>query len=532
MSLETLNEIASDEEFYPHQNDLGSAEFVAEALLARDVVDTEGVSRPAYTINGHEVVFRTRQESPTFDDSDVMVPGGESVYPVEHQAWDETTGEYSKTDESAVRAYVDTHQEVADRMVVTNTPEGILLAAALLAESTDEQARLQDLAESFSTGRSWTDDQREALDTILAAVSVNDKGEVGPYLDMSGWALALAALSGNTEAKQIVDAKRAGLVESERVRASDPTRAERLAAFQAERGIEASEPIPLEQLALVHSTSYEIQRDEDGSIILRSAGQQREDKLPRASLHFTLNSRVGSVIENGTQHDWDNSNKLIVANLKKAVDESRTLPNRMAGMDTWFTLNPGEALKLPGALLVERVEATPSGEVVEVTDSGVLYVEKDDYTTEEKQLLYELGVKYKTSGAMDVALRIAMERVGVPVELMDNPSDDGHGMFSNEIGSRVDATATMLGLPGGKHFESPEAHMESEAFYNMPRMLGKLALGSYELETEFMNSHPNASLEARRQTLASGYYPARPNVSNIEDATLSQSSDESVSVFM
>lgn len=525
MPQKNLSETISTtlEKTYPAEFD--SFEYVKDTLQKHDVVDTEGISRPAYIINGHEVVFRTRQESPIYADTDVVVPGGAFVYPLEREVWDEATDSDKMTDESAVRAYVDAHQNDAPRIVVTNTPEGMLSAAALLVESEEERTHLQELATAFAKGDTWTEAQKKALDTMLAAISVDDQRSLQDSLNMDGWPLALAALSGDTMAQLMTDTKREGLIEAERERASDPDAVEKTAAWQAENGFEASEPIPLEQLALVHSTSYDIQRDQDGNIILRTAGQHRDDKFPRASLHFTLNSRVGDVVSNGEQQNWADTNKMIVANFKDTIDASRTLPNRMAGMDTWFTLSPGEALKLPGALVVEQVEQTKSGKVIEETDTGVQFVVKDEYTLEESDFLRELSRTYMATGPKDLALRIAMERVGAPVELMDRSSSDGHGMFSRVIGGRVNATATSLGLPSGKHFQTPEANMEANAFRNMPKMLGKQALGRYQLEVEYMSAYSDTAIEARRQALAGGFYPARPNVADEAEAWRYESSE-------
>ena len=479
--------------------------FVLEKLQKHDTIDKDGIVRPAFVINGREVVFRTRQEAPLYDDVDVMVPGGAHVYPVERQAYDPQIGESRQTDESTVRSYIDSHSAEADRMVVTNSSEGMLVAAALLVESNEDSQRMMELADTFAEGKTWTEAQKDAVDTMLAAISVNDQNEISQYLNMDGWALALAALSGDQEAKAMVTKKREVLIEAERERASDPGAVEEMASRLTERGIELSEPIPLDQLALVHSTSYDIQRDETGAIVLRSAGQQRSDKLPRASLHFTLNSKVGDVTGNLETQTWSDTNKIIVANFKKVVDANHKLPNVMAGMDTWFTLNPGEATRLPDALVVEQVDQTPSGRVIEITDTGVQYLLKESYTAEDRELIRQLSRKYQANDVADIALRAAMSRQGVPVELMDYSSSDGHSMYSHEIDGRVNATAAALGVPSGKHFDTPEANMERDVYtsatiYNNPK----------DGNGEWYFNRAHASIEARRQTLASGFFPAVP----------------------
>ncbi len=484
---------------------LDSEGYVSKVLQKHDTVDTEGIIRPAYIVNGREVVFRTRQEAPTYEDTQVTVIGGAGVYPLEREAWNETLLADEQTDESAVRAYVDSHQGDAPRLVVTNTAEGIVSAAAVLAKSDEESVRLKDLADHFSQGKTWDEAESTVIDTLLAAVSVGDDGELSNYVDINGWAVALAALSGDSKAQEIIDAKRPALINNERERASVPSRIEWVKQSE-------TEPIPLEEIALVHSTVHAIERDEDGAVILRTAGQLRDDKYPRASLHFTLNSRVGDVYSMGEKQEWDDSQKTIVANFKQVVDTSQTLPNRMDGVDTWFMLNPGQTLRLPGALVVEPVEKTESGQVIEQSEDGVSFVLKDEYSREEHDSYADLAREYGTYSPKEIALRIAMKRVGVPVNLMDVPSSNGHGMASEELAGRVYATASSLGLHAGKHFETPEANMENNAFFTMPRLIGKLAWAGYAWEQENMTTYPGTAIEARRQALASGFYPARPNV--------------------
>lgn len=505
-----------------------TAEYVREHLNRRDFLDNEGIARPVYVIQGREVAFRNRQEAPTYDDTDVNVVGGSWVYPLEKSVWNDKTASYETVDGRATKDYVDTHQKVdAPRLMVTNTPEGMLTAAAALVESEEESKRLLDLAHSFAGRKEWTDDHRDVLDTMLAAVSVDDEGNILDNLNLEGWPVALAALSGDSFAKEAITNKRQALAEAEKQRAADPAKFEQYLehARQYEKELE---PIPLDQLAFVHSTSYDVERNEDGNVVLRTAGQLRDDGFARATLHGTLNSQVGDVYAGGEKHEWSDENKLIVANLKAMIDANQKMPNRMDGIDTEFTLNPGEELVLPSALVVERVAELESGAVIEETDSGVKYIAKSEYSADEMRQLSKLSEKYGVSEPKELALRVAMARVGVPVELMDQPSSDGHGMYSHKIGERISATAAGYGLALGKHFETPEDRAESEAFFNHSRIVGKIALhNEVSLETEGMGTYSQAAIEARRQTLANGLFPARAHVSETEAAAY----DEELAFF-
>lgn len=487
-----------------------TSEYVKEKLAKQEAFDKDGLERPVYTINGREVAFRTIQQSPTFDNETVFVPGGNSVYPLELEVYNDATQSTEISDQSKVRNYVDTHQDPsANRLMVTNTPEGMLSAAAILVESKEESGRLLKLAESFTSRKEWGDEQKEALDTMLAAVSVDDKGELTENLNLDGWAVALAALSGDEAAKSAITKKRQALIDAERERASQPEK--------SEAGSQEVEPLPLDEIALVHSTKYDVERDENGAVVLRPAGQLRDDKLPRSSIHFTLNSTVGDVIGGGDQHEWADDNKIIVANFKNTIDTAKKLPTNMAGMDTWFTLNPGEQLRLPGALVVESVDQLPDGKIIEEDEYGIRYVYKDQYSQDEQFTLNDyrrrLGSTGSYLGVQDLAVRLAMQRVGVSPDMMDQASSDGHGMHSSRaIEGRIRATAKALGLPAGKHFETPESNLEMNARYNLAEGLSKVdqADPSY-LESYRMESHYRAPLEARRLVLANGYYPANPN---------------------
>ncbi len=488
---------------------IDTARFMAEVLQRRETIDKDGIMRPAYTIGGREVVFRTRQETPTYEDSTVIVPGGEHVMPLPQESWDDETMDYVKDDMSSIEEYVQNHQEGAPRIVVTNTPEGMLATAALLAPNEEDRIRLKALEEKFTAGKTWDQDQKDIIDTMLAAVSVDDTGEMRSIVDVEGWAVALAALSGDSYAEAIVAKRRVVLIANEAARSSDPTRPDKMIAYREKNGLSEVEPVPIEQIALVHSTQYDVQRDAAGNIVLRTAGQHREDKYPRASLHFTLNSRVGDVYAMGEKQEWGDHQRIIVANFKEVIDSAHTLPNRMDGVDTWFTINPGQELALPGALVVEPVEETPSGALVEQTESGVLFNSSGsgEWTSE----LRDLADTYGTYSPKELALRIAMGRVGVPADLMDFASGDGHGMFSHELAIRMRMTASSLGLPSGKHFETPEANMEINAHINLRNLAGKLNYAGYQWESENMTAYPGTAIEARRQALASGHYPARPN---------------------
>lgn len=202
------------------------------------------------------------------------------------------------------------------------------------------------------------------------------------------------------------------------------------------------------------------------------------------------------------------------------IDANRRLPENFNGVDTWFSLNPGEGLKLPDALVVEPVDAIDSGEVVKVDGDEVKSVSKESYSQSEieeiAKLAKDLGMDYfdleSADAVKEIALRMAMEKVGVPVDLMDRPSEDGHGMSSWNLNRRIARTGYALGIKSGIHHGTPEYHMERDSFFRM-RDFGR-GQEYATLGGENLDSYNHAPIEARRLALANGAYPARPAFAN------------------
>lgn len=154
---------------------------------------------------------------------------------------------------------------------------------------------------------------------MLAAASVGDDGSVEENADVNleGWPLVLSALSGDEVARGAVDFKLDALLLDERARSERQSKAgDENASSILEFGDKEVEPIPLEQIAMIHSTPYDIVRDDDGDVVLHPTGHFRDGNIPvsRASLHLTLNSRVYSHAQ--AQGAWGSKDKLIVASTK------------------------------------------------------------------------------------------------------------------------------------------------------------------------------------------------------------------------
>lgn len=480
--------------------------YINDTLEKREV-STSAKSRPMYTIAGTGVIFRSRQEAPLVNGIDFVVPGGSAVYPVSNP-------NYSPDQPQAalgVQEYVDSHQANAPVMVVTNTPEGILLSAAMLVTDENERQRLTQMADRISSRGADRAELKSVVDTLLAAIGVDDDGSIRQEVDYDGWALALAAYAGDTEAQSILDQRKAALLRLEREESAE----------HYGSSVNA-ESLPLNHLALIHSTSHEVVRDEHGNIVLQAAGSHREDHYPRASLHFTINSLVSNAHGAVSDYEWSPENTVIVGNLKSTIDANGKMPYRMTGVDTYMMLDPQERLIIPGAIVVVPVAEgeLPEGLLISQDGDTIRYVEKASYRADELASIRESSIAY---GAQDsilprqLALRMAMSRVGVPIDLMDWPSvDGGTSMGSESLDRAIRRTAATYGIPSGLHFGQPEATTEQHGYL---AALSALTTGEFgDPELRDLTSLGAAPLESCRFLMAGGFYPAAPLPEDTEPA--------------
>lgn len=507
----------------------GVVEFVEKAPMLTEVliqerlkkdessVDELGIKRPEFTIGDHQVVFRNRQEMPTFNSKDIAVIGAEVSPPLPTLKLN-SEGVFVVRDVTDIIEYNKEHTlpiEAAEgkTLVVTNTVEGIVRAAKELTDDESRRTQLAALEEAVKGGDYTSPQSLDSVDDILAAITIDDEGKLRDEYDTDGFALVLAAFSGDAEAKAIVDKKRSALLEGQ---AAYDRENDRENLVRAESVFGAIEQLPLTEMALVHSTAYPIERDNNGNIILQAASQKRDDKLPRATLHFTVNSQVAS----NDGGEWERSNKLIVGNLAKSIDASHRNPYVLDGVDTWFTLNPGESIKLPDALVVEGVV---DGQLVEDSVEGVKYLDKEVYTAEERseigRLSVDLGIDTSLYSGEDqtgdllkeVALKRALLRQGVPLYAQDSPSGSGHGMTNIHLASRIQKTAAQIGAGWGSHFNHAESYFEKNVTNAMNGPIHappESGSGYFRGGVGWSTGGSGVALEVRRQVLVSGYVPA------------------------
>jgi hypothetical protein len=521
---------------------VASAEFV-ETVLNKNVEhkDARGLIRPAFNIAGRTVVFKNKMEKVELPNRGVTIVAAHTVRPVHFTMQtvknnkamiergdqpNEIEIELAQNEQqldsniSELDAYNGAHDEKQDvaenTLVVTNTPLGIIEAAVHLGNS--------DLVELRDKMRLKQYDDpacKEAVDSILAAISMSEEGMRYEKYDTDGFALALAAFTGNEQAADYVAQKRDALlrVEASRKRNIEAKSREYLERLEA-NGVE---PLPIEKMYIVHSTGHAIVRDPEGNPLLRSTGYWGEE-VPRASLHFTVNSNVYPHAQ--AADAWGATNKIIIAPLAATMESNKIKPEVIDGVDTWFVLDPAEALSLPDATIVEPITASESGwEIMLREGDTIKVVIKDSYSPEEqayiRQLVAQTGatdcLEYGEFGARsfrEAVVQMVLSEHGVARSERDDPSPHGHGMANEKLAQRVHATAYSLGVQSGTHFNHPEAELEKEGFSRLReafKMNKKTRMvpsdGRFSEEYSQLGS---ASLSALRQLLVTGCVSAIP----------------------
>jgi|GEM_PF-3826080 len=168
-------------------------------------------------------------------------------------------------------------------------------------------------------------------------------------------------------------------------------------------------PISKDELVLVHATLFEPKFDESGAALIHTRGDTQG--YPRATLHFTLNHKVVGHM----QGNWDEAGYTIVAPFNPAV-QANGLPANLCGIDTWWNQNPGEPVRLPGAILVKdagNIEQLVSrqGNIVEVKTSG--------FTSADVEQLFDQALDQKDFGPFIDCLTETEEAREANTELLE-----------------------------------------------------------------------------------------------------------------
>lgn len=278
---------------------------------------------------------------------------------------------------------VDTeHMGNKEIALVEAKPASILKKAI---ELQPEDPKLKEILSNIES-QDYGDDELLLLDQLSAAVSIDENGQFAHYAQTEGFALVLAALSGNQLARDKVDTKLSAYYNLSKA----TLEAEKDSILNGEMHdyYKDAEPLQWVEVAFVHSTKYDIDRDENGAVLLRTHAhhsENAENPYPRATLHFTTNAEV----EGHLFGSWSKSNRLIVTSGQSMVD-SNGLPAKMNTIDTYWSVNPGQPLKLEGATVVEPTSDLNQIFIDDKEKKTVFYLDKQDYSDEERLEILKL----------------------------------------------------------------------------------------------------------------------------------------------
>lgn len=274
---------------------------------------------------------------------------------------------------------LDTEKHV-DVSVVDVRPASILRKAI---ESQPDDPKLKEILSNIES-QEYSEDEILLLDQIAACVAIDEEGAFSQTAQTEGFALILSALAGNKIAREKVDQK---LEVYYRLNAEKDRANQSIDYDELPERFQDIEALKLSEIAFIHSTKYEIERQGD-SVILKPHGHHSataQQPYPRSTIHFTANGEVTSHMYGS----WDKSNKLIVINGQSAVD-SNGLPVSLNPTDTYWSVNPGQALRLESASIVEPKPELEQLLIIDDTKNNVFYLDKEEYTDAERLEIVKL----------------------------------------------------------------------------------------------------------------------------------------------
>ena len=140
----------------------------------------------------------------------------------------------------------------------------------------------------------------------------------------------------------------------------------------------------------VHATKYMPLKRRDGSLYIPSTGMATDFVDARATVHTTLNHIVRPVAM-GMGNDWDNMPIIVLMPYNDVVKQNGN-PAQVAGVDTYWSVNPDAGLVLPKSAYI--VQPDNNGPLYKIGKNGATY-KRDNYTDEEIKMIESLLSPYE-----------------------------------------------------------------------------------------------------------------------------------------
>lgn len=483
--------------------------FLTESLCIEREVSVDGFVRPVFRIAGRRVAFRNRQELVDYPGETVTILGNETEPPLDMNNLLTEATEIEKSERRAKcesiinfntehNIKIDSPEKI---LIVPNTVLGLLEASVVLG-----RADLKALHDEVAAGNYGNPALAEITDGIIGVIALDDEGKPVPEYDTSNYAIVLAALVGEEEAQRIVNFKKLA------VREIEERRVYKIAERKQSQQLD-SEPLPLNHTALVHVTSHGVHVNGDGEVEIFPTGQF-DELVGRSTVHYTINSVVcprSGIMDETTA--WAADNSVIIGLLSDVMAATGRKPDTLKGVDTWYSLNPGESVRIPRATIIEP---TKEGEdVISVSGSRIKILIKDSYSEKETDLIGKLAREYKGFSPIEdtkmvlqaTAVQIALSRLGIAPDERCAPSADGYGMADLALENRILATAIELGAQNAGHFSGPEFNVETNGW----RAFDSAFRGDMLAPSDHISNYVGlAPLAALRWMVLRGALPAIP----------------------
>lgn len=366
--------------------------------------------------------------------------------------------------------------------VVPSSPKGLLSAALKLRPQDKKlQSMLNNLNE-MKIGKAEID----YLDSFRASMSINKRGRLAGAKTVSdgiertdGLAMVLSALTGNKDAAKIIKFKKQNYLSL--LQGASTKRQEGLMAARA--GIDNSGGIAdPSQVPMIHSTQYDIVRDKNGDILLYPNAHYGANDYARATTHFTAEAPVQSHLYG----NWASTNKKIFSPLSSMINDNG-LPSNLRSIDSWWTTNPGQPLRLSNASvtipftdsksymeeLVKRGLATsgkmPPIMAVDPNTKEVLHLFKDNYSFVDRLQLSKLTGKKILPGEEAATIDAFAEKTAkglIGIEPKDTYRLEQWSLNNSQREEELLNLARQKNIDSDIHAYSPEGRLENPSHLN------------------------------------------------------------------
>jgi len=169
-----------------------------------------------------------------------------------------------------------------------------------------------------------------------------------------------------------------------------------------ENGLPIRRPMGIDDIFIVHQTSYEPEIDEDGNTVLRPTGDFEQNHLEqdkpsedqsginphydRSTIHFATNAVVSG---HGARPTPSGKTYAIIVPLRDVLDANPGALENLLVVDTWFSPPIGEGLKIP----------LKSGQVVEIPGFAE-YIDELDQEFIDRGYTIEAGTLFRDGQAI------------------------------------------------------------------------------------------------------------------------------------